>query len=153
MEAAIVNSFVDAIVTILETYAVGDIKAYKPFIKTSVNTLGEISGVIKLSGEFDGSVAVIFSSDCILGVVSNMFGEEMTEVNDEIKDAVGEMVNMMAGQVNTKMTELEKSLKAELNTVNMGENHAIEHLPGQPVITLPYMSNAGSFLLEVCFND
>ncbi len=112
MEAAVVNSFVDAIVTILETYSVSDIKAYKPFVKKSTNTHGDISGVIKLTGDFDGSVAVAFSSDCILGVVSNMFGEEMTEVNDEIKDAVGEMVNMMAGQVNTKMTELEKSLIA-----------------------------------------
>ena len=153
MDAAIVNSFVDALVTILETYSVGDIKACKPFLKKSPNAFGDISGMIKLSGEFEGSVAVTFLADCILGVVSNMFGEEMTEVNDEIKDAVGEMVNMMAGQVNTKMTELGKSLKAELNTVNMGKNHTVDHISGCPVITMPYKSNAGNFVLEVCFDE
>ena len=150
MDAAIINSFVDALVTILETYSVGEIKACKPFAKKTTGSFGDISGILKLSGEFDGSVAVTFLADCILGVVSNMFGEEMTEVNDEIKDAVGEMVNMMAGQVNTKMTEMGKTLKAELNTVTMGKDHTIEHISGHPVIIMPYKSNAGNFVLEVC---
>lgn len=153
MDAEIVNTFVDALVMILETYAVGDIKAYKPFRKKGVNTIGDISGVINLSGEFDGSVAVVFSAECILGIVSNMFGEEMTEVDDEIKDAVGEMINMMAGQVNTKMTEMAKSLKAKLDIVNVGENHVLEHISDKPVISMPYGSNVGKFILEVCFDE
>ena len=151
MEAAIVNSFVDAMVMILQTYAVEDIRAYKPFLKRGDETKGDISGLVQITGEGNGSVAVVFYETCILGVVSNMFGEEMTELNDEIKDAVGEMVNMVAGQVNTKFTEMKKTLKAKLDTVQSGPCHAISHLPGRPVIVMPYSSSAGNFLLEMCF--
>ena len=152
MDAAVVNSFVEALVNILETYAVGDIKALKPYLKKGAVATGDISGTLSMAGECNGSVAVSFSAQCILGIVSNMFGEEMTEVNDEIKDAVGEMVNMMAGQVNTKMGELSKTLKAKFDTVYMGKGHAIDHLAGKPVIMMPYKSNVGRFLLEVCFD-
>ncbi|MBU0991191.1 MAG: chemotaxis protein CheX [Proteobacteria bacterium] len=151
MDAAIVNSCVESIVTILETYSVGDIKAIKPYLKKGAAIRGDIAGIMKLGGEFNGSVAVTFTAECILGIVSNMFGEEMTEMNDEIKDAVGEMVNMMAGQVNTKMTEMQKKLKASFDTVYLGKDHPVSHIEGRPVIAMPYKSTAGRFGLEVCF--
>lgn len=153
MEAAVVNSFVESIVAILETYQVGDIKALKPYLKKEEKTPFDISGTMTLMGEVTGSVAVAFTDKCILGIVSNMFGEPMTEMNDEIKDAVGEMVNMMAGQVNQKMTTLGKQIKTAFNKVQMGKNLPVTHIEGRPVIAMPYKSNTGRFILEVCFDS
>ena len=62
------------------------------------------------------------------------------------------MVNMMAGQVNTKMTTMGKQIKAAFTRVQMGSNLPVAHIEGCPVLVLPYKSNAGKFSLEVCFD-
>lgn len=151
MDAELVNPFVEAAVHVLETTASTTAAARKPYLKRELPEKGVISGVIELSGDFDGVIAISFSEKLILSVVSAMFGEEMTEVNDEIKDAVGEITNMISGKVNTKMTELGKSLKAKLSTVLMGMPHTVQFIADRPVIAMPYHTVHGDFTIEVSF--
>jgi chemotaxis protein CheX len=54
-----------------------------------------------------GSAAISFSEKSILGIVSAMFGENMTEIDEEITDAVGEISNMVASHVTTKLAEMD----------------------------------------------
>ncbi len=145
------NSFVEAAINILETMASTSVKAKKPYVKYDVKAKGAISGIIDLSGDYNGTIAISFSEKLILAIVSAMFGEEMTELNDEIKDAVGEITNMISGQVTTKLAELGKSLKAETSKVIMEKSHSIEHLTDRPVIAMPYKTENGEFTIEVCF--
>ncbi len=151
MEADHVNSFVEAAINILETMASTSVKAKKPYVKYDAAAKGDISGIIDLSGDFKGTIAVSFTEKLILSIVSTMFGEEMTELNDDIKDAMGEITNMISGQVTTKLAELGKSLKAETSKVIMGKSHSIEHLKDHPVIALPYKTENGEFTIEICF--
>jgi chemotaxis protein CheX len=46
---------------------------------------------------------VSFTEASILPIVSNMFGEEIKEMNEEIKDAVGEITNMISGQASKRL--------------------------------------------------
>ena len=46
--------------------------------------------------------------------VTNMLGEEIEEMNEEIKDAVGEITNMISGQARKKLDEQGMSLKAAI---------------------------------------
>lgn len=154
MDADCVNPFVEAAVHILETTAsMTSIKAKKPYLKKGSKATGAITGVISLSGDFNGTIGISFSENLILSVVSTMFGEEMTEVNDEIKDAVGEIANMVSGQVTTKLSESGKALKAQMSSVLMGNGHEIQHIAGKPVIVLPYKAEKGEFVIEVCFEE
>ncbi|MFH2065497.1 MAG: chemotaxis protein CheX [Pseudomonadota bacterium] len=151
MDADLVKPFVEATLHILETTASTSAKARKPYLKRELPAKGVISGVIELTGDFNGIISISFSEKLILAVVSSMFGEKMTEVNDEIKDAVGEMTNMISGQVTTKMTELGKTLKAKLSTVVMGSPHNVQFIENRPVIAMPYFTENGDFTIEVSF--
>ena len=105
MNADDVNAFVEATLQILETTAPTSVKARKPYLKKDRNAPGVITGIIGLSGDFKGTIAVSFSEKLILFIVSTMFGEEMTEINDDISDAVGEISNMISGHVTNKLAE------------------------------------------------
>jgi len=153
MDAELVNPFVEATLHILETTASTTAKARKPYLKKELSAPGAISGVIALSGVFNGIISISFSEKLILSVVSAMFGEKMTEVNDDIKDAVGEITNMISGQVTTKMTEMGKSLKAQLSTVLMGSSHEVPFIQNRPVISMPYHTDNGDFTIEVSFEE
>ncbi len=153
MDAEFVNPFIEATLHILETTAKMQAKAKRPYLKKDEVAKGTISCMLELSGDFKGTISVSFMEDCILNIVSKMFMEEMTEVNDDIKDAVGEIGNMICGQVTTKLTELGKTLKAQMKIVSMGQDHTITHLSDRPVIAMPYDTENGEFTIEVCFEE
>lgn len=153
MDADCVNKFVEATLHILETTAATTVKAKKPYLKREGTAAGAVTGLINIEGDFKGSVAVSFSEKLILHVVSTLFGEEITELNDEIKDAVGEITNMISGQATTKLTEMGKTLKATLSSVLMEDGHVIPHIENRPVIAMPYVAENGEILLELCFDE
>ncbi|OQY13049.1 MAG: chemotaxis protein CheX [Desulfobacteraceae bacterium 4572_19] len=153
MNEQFVNPFIEAALYILETTASVKVKPLPPYRKSGKVVKGAISGLIEMGGDVTGSIVICFTEKCILGIVSGMFGEEMTDMNDEIKDAVGEVVNMISGQVSTKMAEKGKTCDIKLKDVIMGKDHSVEHLGDAPVIVAPFSSNMGNFALEICLAE
>ncbi len=152
MDANIVNPFIEATLSVLETTASTEARPGKPFVKRSAAASGPITGMIDLSGEFNATIAVTFKKESILSIVSKMFGEELSELNDEIKDAVGEISNMISGQATNSIVGLGESLKATLSAVILEENHSIPHI-GNAVIAFPFETDGGEFTIEVCFKN
>jgi chemotaxis protein CheX len=150
MDASLVNPFVEGALYILDTTALVKVKPEPIFLKKDVIPLGDITGMLDMGGDVSGSIAVTFQKKSILGVVSAMFGEEMTEMNEEIDDAVGEISNMVAGQVTTKMAEMGKKVKIKLTDVKSGDGHIIEHIDGaEHILAIPFKTTKGLFFLEI----
>jgi chemotaxis protein CheX len=152
MDAKLINPFISATLHVLETMASTKAEAGKPFLKKNHLACGDVTSVIGLTGDASGTISVSFAEKSILAIVSNMFGEEMKELNDEIADAVGEIANMISGQARKKLEEAGKSLKAAIPTVIMGKNHTINHITKSPIIAIPFSTDNGSFTIEVCFD-
>ena len=151
MDLELINPFIDATLNVLETMASTKARAGKPYLKKDQVARGDISGVIGLTGEVSGTTSVSFSEKSILPIVSNMVGEEVKEMNEEIRDAVGEIVNMISGQARQKLDELGRSLKAAIPTVITGKNHVVDHITTYPIIAVPFTTDKGEFTIEVCF--
>jgi chemotaxis protein CheX len=153
MDVNLINPFINATLHVLETMASIKAEAGKPYLKNDHVARGDITSVIGLMGETKGTIAVSFTEKCILPIVSKMFGEEIKELNEEIKDAVGEIANMISGQARVKLEELGKSLKAAIPTVIMGKDHTITHVTAQPIVAIPFNTDNGQFTIEVCFEE
>ncbi|MBW1796529.1 MAG: chemotaxis protein CheX [Deltaproteobacteria bacterium] len=93
------------------------------YVKKDQVASGDVSGVIGLTGEVNGTISVSFTEKSILAIVSNMLGEEMKELNEDIRDAVGEIANMISGQAR------------------------------QELIAIPFAVDNGEFTIEVCFEE
>lgn len=152
MDAALVNPFIEGTLHILDTTAFVKVKSEAPFLKKDRTALGDISGLLEISGDLKGSAAISFSEKSILGIVSAMFGEDMTRINDEITDAVGEISNMVAGHVTTKIAEMDKKVKVKFKEVKTGRDSVIEHVEGaQHVLALPFSTTKGGMVIEVSY--
>ncbi len=152
MDAALVNPFIEGTLHILDTTAFVKVKPEPPFLKKDRKSLGDISGYLEISGDLIGSAVVSFSEESILGIVSAMFGEDMTEINDEIKDAVGEISNMVAGHVTTKIAELSKKVKVKFKEIKMGQGTLIPHSEGAKyILALPFRTTKGKVVIEVSY--
>ena len=150
MDVQMINPFIEATMKVLETMASTKAKAQKAYVKKDKKATGDVSGIIGITGEAMGTISVSFSASSILAIVSKMFGEEMSEINDDIGDAVGELTNMISGQARQQLEAEGRLLKAAIPTVIMGKNHSISHITDGPIIAIPFETDNGSFAIEIC---
>jgi len=61
-------------------------------------------------------------------VVSNMLGEEITDLNADIQDAVGEITNMISGAARKNLEAKGFNITAAIPTVVFGKGHSIIHV-------------------------
>lgn len=151
MDVKFINPFIESTLHVIKTIASVNAEGGKPFLKKDQKALGDVSSIIGLTGDVKGTVSVSFTEKSILPIVSAMFGEEMKVLNDEVKDAVGEIANMISGQARQKLEEMGRNLKAAIPTVVMGKNHTISHITDQKIMAIPFKTDNGEFTIEICF--
>lgn len=148
-DAQIVKPFLEAVKNVLTTMAMVEVTAGTPFIKKETVANGDVTGIIGLSGERSGTISVTFTSQCALAVVGNMLGETLTELNQDVRDAVGELTNMISGQTRRGLQATGMTLEAGIPTVIMGQNHSIAHISKDPILAIPFKTPHGDITLEV----
>jgi chemotaxis protein CheX len=153
MDVRYINPFIESTIHVIKTMASVDVRFGKPYLKKDQVAKGDVSGVIGLIGDVKGSISVSFGEECILPIVSRMFGETFTDLNDEVKDAVGEISNMISGQARQKLELIGRNLKAAIPIVIMGKSHTISHITKDKIIAIPFMTDNGTFTIEVSFEE
>jgi chemotaxis protein CheX len=151
MDADIINAFIAATVEILSTVGSVTADVQKPFLKKDPAAQGDVTSIVEMTGNTQGTISISFSSKCILSVVSNMFGEEVTKMDDDIKDAVGEITNMISGQASQLYEKNSAGTKVALSQVLMEDGHSIPHTPNTPVVGIPVNTEKGDIYMEFCF--
>jgi chemotaxis protein CheX len=155
MNVEFINPFLEAAITVLKTMAFTTPKPGKPFLKRKDDpSRGDVSGVIGLTGPVRGSIAVSFTKEAILHVVSNMFGEACKEIDGEVQDAVGELSNMICGDARRALEEKGYQFEAAIPAVITGKGHTITHSISGPSVVMPFtLSGGSSFFVEACFEE
>ena len=152
MDVKYINPFIESTYHVLETMAKFKAEGGSPYIKKDRIARGVVSAVIDLTGDVSGTISISFEETCILNIVSNLFNEKV-EMNDEIKDTVGELCNIITGQARQKLNELGLNIKAGIPNLIMGKNHSIKHISDDRVIGIPFTCGDSNFTIEVCFNE
>ncbi|MEA1867504.1 MAG: chemotaxis protein CheX [Thermodesulfobacteriota bacterium] len=153
MDVRFINPFLEATIDVLKTMAFVESRPGKPYLKKDDLAKGDVSGIIGFTGAATGSMALSFSEKCILKIVSNMLGEESKEINDDIKDAVGELTNMVSGAARKNLEPIGLSLSAAIPTVVAGKGHSVSHVMGGPSIIIPFETEQGPFFVDVCMGE
>lgn len=152
MDVKLINPFVVATLEILETMAQTKAKAGQPFVKKDSIARGDVSAIIGMVGDISGMVSVSFVAKTIIAIASRMLGETITQ-KDEIRDAVGEISNMVSGRARCLLEEQGRILQGTLPTVIMGKNHTIFHMSDSPVLAIPFTTDSGDFTIEISFGQ
>jgi len=107
----------------------------------------DVSGIIGLSGDAEGSVVLSFPMTTAQRVVSLMTGVEVTEANEDLCDAVGELVNMIAG--GTKAQLQGRNISISCPSVVVGANHAVYGRKDVACVCIPCGCDCGDFTVEI----
>jgi chemotaxis protein CheX len=151
MDVRFINPFLEGTINVLKTMAKVEPRAGKPYLKKpNTAASGDISGIIGMTGQAVGSLALSFSEKSIIRIVNNMLGENFTEVNADIRDAVGEITNMISGDARKRLEAGGLTITAAIPTVVSGKGHQITHIINGPSLIIPFEINEGTFVVDVC---
>ncbi|MFH1137895.1 MAG: chemotaxis protein CheX [Pseudomonadota bacterium] len=150
MDVKYINPFLQATLNVLKTMAFVEINPGKPFLKRDHVAFGDVTGIIGLTGGATGSLSVTFNFSLIKLIMNNMLGEQVTDVTNDVRDAVGELTNMISGDARRLLQQEGLSLSAAIPTIVAGRNHTIKHVVNGPIIVIPFTSeNEGQATVEV----
>lgn len=153
MQAVIINIFIDATLRVLATLGGVQFTVQQPRLKTDAASSGEVTGVIRLLGGVNGSVALGFERGCVLQIVSSMLGEDIRDLGQDIQDAVGEITNMVSGQAAHKLGDVTPRIEIRPDAVLMGQGAISGQTRGAAVIAVPLIGPAGRLTIEFCWSE
>jgi len=111
----------------------------------------DVSGIIGLTGEARGAVVISMKQDLAIRLTSILTGVTYKTLDDDVVDAVGELINIIAGNVKQELEESYR-LIISLPTIVKGKEHTINWPDSQArVICIPFTTSVGNdkFVLSV----
>jgi chemotaxis protein CheX len=124
-----------------------EIHPEQPLLKRMPFPTYDISGVIGLSGDAQGSISLSFPETDAIRFVRKMLGDIEKIDEDEMTDGIGEIVNIIAGNAKQYLTKF--NLSISLPSVIIGKKHTLAGQSGSPTIVVPFSSDLGKFIMEV----
>jgi chemotaxis protein CheX len=94
------------------------------FVEKEAFNNWDISGVIGLSGEAKGAVAISMKTETAIKLTEILTGIKHEYMDSDVVDAVGELVNIIAGNVKKDLEEMFR-LVISLPTIVRGKAHLI----------------------------
>ena len=106
LEGGITTALNEATNEVFSTMLMMEVKTQDSFVKDEKNVSTDLISSLHFFGDqYMGKIAIFSSASVACNIANSMLGTETTEVNDEIKDGMGELVNMIAGVAKVKLTD------------------------------------------------
>lgn len=86
--------------------------------------LWDISGIIGLSGEVIGAVAISMNDQTAIKITKSLTGKDHSAFDNDVTDAIGEIINIIAGNAKKDFEE-DLRIKISLPSIVKGKNHTI----------------------------
>ncbi|MFQ5686466.1 MAG: chemotaxis protein CheX [Candidatus Scalindua sp.] len=106
LEGGITKALNEAANEVFSTMLMMEVKTQESFVRDEKNVSTDLISSLHFFGnKYMGKIAIFSSGGVACHIANAMLGTETTEVNEEIKDGMGEIVNMIAGVAKVKLTD------------------------------------------------
>ena len=134
----------------LQPFAIACIQVFRNFVGTeltaersylfdqAVFTGWDLFAMIGFTGGARGAVVISMKKNLALKLTTRLTGRTHTELDDDVTDAIGEIVNIIAGNVKHGIVE-ELQLILSPPIIIRGQGHSISWLAGgDTIVSIPF---------------
>ena len=147
MDSTYIVPFVNSIQNVFETMLRLPVQIGEPELKRSGSPSFDISGIIGMSGDVEGSVILSFPTATAERTVSIFTGVDLSKSHEDFSDAIGELINMISGGAKAQFTG--KNVSISCPSVVIGADHVVFGRKDVVCILIPCESDCGNFAVEV----
>jgi chemotaxis protein CheX len=150
LDKRLINAFIEGVIKTLSTMAYTEVSTGKASIEAKFSSKGEIAGMVgMIAGPIKGIMTISYPKPGILKIIENMLGETYSEINTDVKDAVGELTNMIYGSAKTSLNNLGYNFEMAIPTVIIG-SFEISKLHNGATLIIPFNLKTGDvFYVEI----
>jgi chemotaxis protein CheX len=150
-----IQPFIDVTKNTFKEFVGTEVNVGRPFFqqKEAANEW-DISAVIGLSGEARGAVVIGMKAALAIKLTDILTNTKHSSTDDEVVDAIGEIVNIIAGNVKKELEEAFR-LVISLPTIIEGKGHQIKWPHDQArIICIPFtIFDSETFVLSVAIES
>jgi len=143
------KNITDATTEIFETMIMVDIIAGDPITEKINNFKCSVSGVIGLAGSCKGMLAIHLPDKVAMSITGSFLGMDVTEVDDDVTDAIGELANMVAGNIKMILDEAGNNVTVSIPSCVHGEEYTMDTVSDSQRVVIPFNIDSGQFLVEL----
>lgn len=147
MDQSYIIPFIKSVQNVFETMLQLPVQVAKPSLRQNGEPSYDVSGIIGMSGDVEGTVVLSFPTATAERVVSVFTGTELAHTHADFADAVGELVNMVSGGAKAQFTG--KKVSISCPSVVIGKGHMVFGRKDVVAICIPCQSDLGDFNVEV----
>jgi len=120
----------------------------EPPAEPGMTHVHSISGIVGFAGRAKGMLAVHTPEITALAITGGFLGLELTEINEEVKDAIGELANMLAGTVKLSLAENSSEIRLSIPSVICGDSYTVNAPAEGRGLIIPFNIAKGRFFVE-----
>lgn len=147
MDPAYITPFVSSISNVFETMLQLPVSVQAPCIKSGSTPTYDVSGIIGMTGDVEGTVVLSFPTATAERAVTLFTGMDLPAGHEDFADAIGELVNMVSGGAKAQFTG--KHVGISTPTVVVGSGHNVFGRKNMTTIEIPCNCDIGEFNVEV----
>ena len=108
-----------------------------------------ITAMVGFAGLFNGLVSLHVPQKLALSFTSSMIGMEVTELDEDVNDALGEIANMIAGSFKHHLSKDGHEVRLSTPSVVTGKEYVISSGSLNDTLTLLFDSNEEWFMISI----
>ncbi len=147
MDQSYIIPFIKSVQNVFETMLQLPVQMGQPELKQPGDAGHDVSAIIGMSGDVEGSVVLSFPTTTAERVVALFTGTELDAGHEDFADAVGELVNMVSGGAKAQFDGKEVTISCP--SVVVGQSHQVYGRKDVVAICIPCESDCGEFNVEV----
>ncbi len=108
-----------------------------------------ITGMIGLAGTHKGVLAVHLPYSLAMAITASFLVMDVKEINEDVHDAVGEIANMLGGNVKTILSEKGRDIDLSLPSTISGSQYSFQSDKAVDKVIIKFDTGNGSFMVEM----
>lgn len=112
-----------------------------------------LTAMVGLAGSHSGLVSIHVPWPLALFFTSQMLGMEVTEIDDDVTDAMGEIANMITGSFKQHLSKGGKDIQLSTPSVVNGSDYTVTSAGEVENITLKFGTNEKCFIVSLSLED
>ena len=112
-----------------------------------------LTAMVGLAGTYNGLVSVHIPWPLAISFTSLMLGMEVTEIDDDVNDAMGEIANMIAGSFKQHLSKGGSDIQLSTPSVVNGSDYMVSSGNNLENITLKFDTNDEWFMVSLSIEE
>lgn len=116
-----------------------------------VEVESNITSMIGLGGGLKGLLAVHCPASVATKITSTFLGMDVEEIDDDVRDAIGEIANMVAGNLKTSYATIDVNIELAIPTSIVGESFYVSGNADATRLIVPFRMDGETFWVELMY--